>query len=179
MSIISRAGAGCGSAIGGVIFLLVGLGMLGFGGWSYLNTRSQMETWGSVTGEIVNFSHYSDSDGGSSTVPVVEFTTAAGETITAEPYQERNTTVDVDGYRVGDEVEVFYNPDNPRDMFINDFMHVWFVPTLMGGMGGLFGVIGAIWAVGALVGSALFRRPLAAQPAMTAGPLGGPPTIEI
>src|SRR5687768_15489955 len=167
MSIISRAGAGCGSALGGIIFLLVGLGMLGFGGWSFMNTRSQMESWGNVEGRIIDFSYYSDSEGGSSQVPVVQFTTTDGESITAEPYQERNTTVDVNGYDVGDEVEVFYNPENPRDMFINDFMHVWFVPTLMGGMGGLFSVIGAIWGVGALVGAALFRRPVVPQPVMS------------
>ena len=175
MSNINRVGASCGSAIGGIVFLLVGLGMLGFGGWSYLNTRSQMESWGNVPGEIVDFSHYSDSEGGSSTVPVVQFTTEDGQSVTAEPYQERNTTVDVDGYRVGDEVEVFYNPDNPRDMFINDFMHVWFVPTLMGGMGTLFGGIGAIWTLSVLVGAVMVRRPaMVPQPAMT-----GPPTIKI
>ncbi len=178
MSFFSRIMAGCGSALGGVIFLLVGVGMLGFGGWSYLNTRAQMDAWGSVPGEIISFSYYSDSEGGRSTVPVITFTTEDGETITAEPYQERNTTVDVNGYSVGDEVEVFYNPDNPRDMFINDFMHVWFIPTLMGGLGGMFSLIGAIWAVGALLGAALFRRPSMVPPVM-GSPMTGPPTIEI
>ena len=177
---ISRIGAGCGSALGGIIFLVVGLGMLGFGGWSFLNTRNQMENWGHANGEIVSFSHYSDSDGGSLTVPVVRYTTEDGEVITAEPYEERNTTVDVDGYRVGDEVEVIYNPDNPRDMFLNDFMHVWFVPTLMGGMGGLFSFIGVLWAGGAMLGALMFRRPtLVPQPVASVPPVGGPPTITI
>jgi hypothetical protein len=177
---VSRVGAGCGSAIGGVIFLIVGLGMLGFGGWSFLNTRGQMESWGHAEGEIVNFSHYSDSDGGTLTVPVVRYTTADGQEITAEPYEERNTTVDVDGYRVGDTVEVIYNPDNPRDMFLNDFMHVWFVPTLMGGMGGLFGFIGALWAGGAMLGALFIRRPAVARPVVSTPPTGGPPpTITI
>ncbi len=176
---INRVGSGCGSAIGGIIFLLVGVGMLGFGGWSYMNTRNQMESWGNVQGEVVAFSYYSDSEGGRSTVPVIEFTTTEGDTLTAEPYQERNTTVDVNGYDVGDEVEVYYNPENPRDMFINDFMHVWFIPTLMGGMGGLFSVIGLLWTVGALFGALLFGRRVIPQPAMGAGMSGPPPTISI
>jgi hypothetical protein len=176
---ITRIGAGCGSALGGFIFLLVGLGMLGFGGWSYLNSSRQIESWGHATGEVVDFRYYSDSDGGSLTVPVVRYTTEDGQEITAEPYEERNTTVDVDGYRVGDEVEVIYNPDNPRDMFLNDFMHVWFVPSLMGGMGGLFSFIGAIWAGGAMLGALMFRRPAVPQPMVSSPPVAGPPTITI
>ena len=179
MSLFGRIGAGCGSAIGGLIFLLVGLGMLGFGGYSYLNTRNQMEAWGHTEGEIISFSRYSDSDGGDLTVPMVRYQTEDGEEFTAEPYQERNTTVDVTGYRVGDTVEVIYNPDNPRDMFINDFMHVWFVPALMGGMGGLFSLIGAIWAVAALAGAMLFRRPAIAQPVVSSSPMGGPPVVKL
>ncbi len=174
-SLGSRVVSSCGAMSGGIIFLLVGVGMLGFGGWSFMNTRNQMNTWGNVTGEVIDLSHYSDSDGGTLTVPVIRFTTVGGEVVTAEPYQERNTTVDVDGYHVGDEVEVFYDPENPRDMFINDFMHVWFVPSLMGGLGGLFGLIGLIWAGAVLMGAVFVRRPtVAAQPMMS-----GPPTINI
>jgi hypothetical protein len=176
---VSRVGAGCGSAIGGIIFLLVGLGMLGFGGYSFLNTRSQLETWGHTTGEIVSFEYRSDSEGGDLTVPVVRYRADNGREYTATPYEQHNTTVDVDGYRVGDEVEVVYNPDDPQDMFLNDFMHVWFVPTLMGGLGGLFALIGAIWSVGALAGALFFRRPLVAQPLVSGGPPMGPPTVSI
>ena len=175
MSLWSRLVSSCGAMIGGVVFLLVGVGMLGFGGWSYLNTRNQMNSWGNVQGEIIDFSYYSDSDGGTLTVPVVRFTTVGGEVITAEPFQERNTTVDVNGYEVGDEVEVFYDPENPRDMFINDFMHVWFVPSLVGGLGGLFGVIGLIWTGAVMMGALFLRRTApASQPMMNA-----PPTINI
>jgi hypothetical protein len=175
----SRISSGCGSAIGGVIFLLVGLGMLGFGGFSFLNTRSQLQTWGHTTGKIVSFEYRSDSDGGTLTVPVVRYRADDGQEYTATPYEQHNTTVDVDGYGVGDEVEVIYNPDDPQDMFLNDFMHVWFVPALLGGLGGFFALIGAIWSVGALVGTLLFRRPAVAPPVMSGGPIGGPPTVTI
>lgn len=179
MSFISRIGAGCGSALGGLIFLLVGLGMLGFGGYSYLNTNNQMNEWGRTEGQVIDLSRYSDSEGGSSIVPVIRFRAEDGQEYTAEPYQERNTTVDAPNYRVGDTVEVIYNPDNPNDMFINDFMHVWFVPALMGGLGALFGGIGAIWAVGALAGALIFRRPTVAQPVLPIEPVGGPPVIKL
>jgi hypothetical protein len=176
---LSRLGLGCSTSIGGVIFVIVGLGMLGFGGYSFLNTRNQLDIWSHTTGEIVSFEHRSDSDGGTLTIPVVRYRADDGEVYTATPYEKHNTSVDVDGYSVGDQVEVIYNPEDPQDMFLNDFMHVWFVPTLMGGMGGLFSVIGAIWAIGALAGSLFGRRRTRVPPLASGTPMSGPPVVKI
>jgi hypothetical protein len=149
-SCLSRLMGGCGSLIGGGAFVVLALGLLGFAGYSYLNTQRRMDSWVRVTGEVVDYERTSDGEGGTITMPVVEYTTTDGDVVRARPYEERNTDVDAGGYDIGDTVTVYYNPENPRDMFINDFMHVWFTPVLLGGLGTLFGGIGGIWTLVAL-----------------------------
>lgn len=140
----NRHGAGCGSFGLGAIFAGVGFILAAIGFFYYLNLQGRMRTMETAEGVIVALHEESDGDGGTLTVPEVEFATAEGEVIRAVPFEQRSTSVGVDNYDVGDRVQVYYEPDNPNDMFINDFMHVWFVPALTGSIGGGFFLIGGL-----------------------------------
>jgi hypothetical protein len=89
--------------------------------------------------------------------PTVEFTTADGEYIQVTPAEVRESqafgglvTVDSsdDGYEtvyeVGDRVEVFYDPDDPSNVVLNDFNMLWVGPLVVGGLGAVFSFVGAL-----------------------------------
>ncbi|NUM47693.1 MAG: DUF3592 domain-containing protein [Anaerolineales bacterium] len=75
--------------------------------------------------------------------PEIRFKTHAGRTIDfIAPVATRPSR-----YAIGDEVEVLYNPENPNDVQINSFLHLWFATLMLVGFG-LFvagmGVLGRI-----------------------------------
>lgn len=74
----------------------------------------------------------------SACMPTVVFTTARGETVRfSEPFASS-------GFAVEQQQPVAYNPDDPQDARIANFLTLWFLPTLLLGLGGLFLLIGGI-----------------------------------
>jgi Protein of unknown function (DUF3592) len=59
---------------------------------------------------------------------VVEFTAPNGATIRFTSSVSSNPPP----ARVGEHVDVRYNPDNPQDAAINTYWQTWFLPTLFG-----------------------------------------------
>jgi hypothetical protein len=64
---------------------------------------------------------------GSNYAPVVKFSNAKGETQTLR-CQYGNLQVFLPN--VGDRVDVFYDPKDVSEFFINDFLNLWFVPLV-------------------------------------------------
>jgi hypothetical protein len=66
--------------------------------------------------------------------------------------REHKVTSSVGGskgaFKVGEEVEVLYDPQNPTDARINTFIQMWLGPLVIGGVGLVFlslGVAGRYW----------------------------------
>lgn len=60
--------------------------------------------------------------------PVVQFKTAAGEVIEDRGKVSSNPPA----FKEGQEVEVFYKPDEPREWVINEWFDLWFLPSIFG-----------------------------------------------
>jgi len=104
--------------------------------------------------------------------PTVRFTTADGEYVQVTPAVVRETTalgglVTVDNsddgyetvYRVGDTVEVFYDPAQPSKVILNDFNKLWVGPLVVGGLGVVFTLVGGLLGLIAIVQWWLRRKP--------------------
>lgn len=83
--------------------------------------------------------------------PVIEFVTEDGETIR---YQD-STGSNPPRHKVGDQVQVLYDPQNPKHAQEESFLSLWLPSTALLSMGGLFvlfGVLGffnsLLWLVG-------------------------------
>jgi hypothetical protein len=50
--------------------------------------------------------------------------------------------VTTDFYQVGMTVEVFYDPANPQDFFLNDFVYVTLTPAVTAGLAGVSFLVG-------------------------------------
>ncbi len=70
---------------------------------------------------------------------VVEFRTADGEAIRFEDSTGSNPPA----YRVGDAVEVLYDPQTPQSAMIDSWV-LWLPSTIVMGFGGLLAVIGGL-----------------------------------
>lgn len=75
--------------------------------------------------------------------PEIRFKTHAGRTIDfVAPIATRPSR-----YAIGDEVEVLYNPENPNEVQINSFLHLWFATLMLVGFGFLIAGMGVLGAV--------------------------------
>lgn len=130
----------------GPLFLLVGIGLCAGGAyWGWLTQRFA-QTAATAPGTVVELVRHSDSEGGDSYSPVVEFTLPSGRTVRFE----ENISSNPPSHRVGESVDVFYNPENPSDARINSTFTLWFGPGLLVGMGFCFSSLSLLLGVGAM-----------------------------
>lgn len=71
--------------------------------------------------------------------PIIEFTTESGDTI---QFASGMVTTIRSYYEIGEEVEVFYNPDEPQQAEIDAFLPVWGIHIVLIGLGVLSLVAG-------------------------------------
>jgi hypothetical protein len=110
----------------------------------YVRTRLFIRTAQQAKGTVIEmvYRRKSTRSGGKGGgyLPVYQFRTLDGKKITAKDSLSSNPP----RFQVGQEVDVLYNPHNPHDARINQWMNLYFVPVLLGGLGLLFGSIGVI-----------------------------------
>lgn len=127
----------------GVLFAVIGLGLLLFCVFSYRSTSAFIDAAAGVPGTVVDLarstSSSTTSSGSSSTYrPVVSFQDKTG--------QEHEFIASVGSnppsHRKGDVVEVLYLGGQEQEAKINSFVHLWFSTVLFGGMGLVFASTG-------------------------------------
>jgi hypothetical protein len=120
-----------------IMFLLMGLcfglsafGLLGGAVWAYFKQRRTMETRVTATGTVVELVSTAGRRG-SIYCPVVEYALPSGETIrfTSE-FGSRPA-----GHRVGQSVNVRYDPADPQKAEIESTVSLWLVPLILAFMG--------------------------------------------
>ncbi|MEN9206915.1 MAG: DUF3592 domain-containing protein [Gloeomargarita sp. GMQP_bins_120] len=143
-----------------LVFCLIGLAMLGFAGWDAHRTWQFVQVAAKTTGEVVDLERqrladedyddhyayrryrYSGRIGHRRSVsyyPVVVYTLPDGRRL--EVVARTGSTPP--RYRIGQRVEVLYDPQNPSRARINDFFELWLLPLFFGGFG-LFFTIGGL-----------------------------------
>jgi Protein of unknown function (DUF3592) len=120
------------------VFLVCGLAFLGISIYTVRSTRSFVAQAETVRGEVVDLEYRRDNSGSSASggayYPVVKYRTAAGDQRTLYG----NTGSSPPSYRVGEAVDVLYDPTNPSDARIAGFFSIWLVPLIAGVLGWLF-----------------------------------------
>lgn len=126
--------------IGGPIAVVIGLG-IGYFGWNMRTaTQEFVDASESADGVVVQLDTVRNSDDDILYHPVVEFTTTAGEVVEYRSATGSNPP----GLDVGEQVEVYYDPDLPTNAKINSFVDLWMFSTIMLIFGGLFTFVGVI-----------------------------------
>lgn len=120
------------------MYLVIGIGLFGGGIYSFLSTRDFIGEAATTGGVVIDLEREHDADGNHSYYPRVQFE-ANGRS-----YQFRGQVGSGRGtFKVGEQVEVLYDPADPHHARINSFVQLWFFPLFLGGMGVVFTAIGA------------------------------------
>ena len=121
------------------MFLVIGLclGMAAFGFlvgavWAYFRQKSQMESRIPATGTVVELVHRSTTGSRSGIFcPVVAFSVPSGEKIQfTSDFGSRPA-----GHKIGQSVNVRYDPTDPQKAEIESGMTTWLVPLILVFMG--------------------------------------------
>jgi hypothetical protein len=128
------------------IFLVIGLGLIGGGIYSFLSTRAFLRQAVPAEGAVIDLTAAWDSEDGSYTYyPRVRFRTPDGRAV--------EFTSDVGSsppaFEVGEPVRVLFDPANPARARIDSFVQLWLLPLILGGIGLVFGFFGAAATFGA------------------------------
>lgn len=120
---ISRGGA--------LIILLSGvfisLPFLGLGVKEVVGVKKMQSEQIRTRGTVVDNLWQAFASGGAAYVPKVEFVTAGGELVI---FTDGTGSIPPD-YEPGDQVELLYDPDSPRDARIVTWKRLWLVPTIL------------------------------------------------
>lgn len=119
----------------GVIFLIVGLSIASAGGYCFWTTQDFLRNGLRSTGTVVGMrrppaSRYS--------LPVVQFETEDHNVITAVC----KTGTNPPRHKVDDTVTVIYRAAAPEDIFLDDPVELWLLPSIFGGIGSIFVLVG-------------------------------------
>ncbi len=109
--------------VNGFIALMVALTL--WFGWRGVRLAREGE---STIGHVVDMEESSDGEGGCCVYsPIIEFTAPNGRPVRFESSNASSPPA----YRIGQEVEVLYNPNDPNDASINSFYELWLVPAIL------------------------------------------------
>ena len=132
-----RLFSGKARSLGLVIFLIVGLLLLGGGFYTLFKVNHLIKTGVRTVGVVVGYDYASDSDG-DTYYPIIRFSTIEGEVVQfTESFGSSSQAFDV-----GETVNILYDPQNVKGARINKWFRLWFLPTMLIGFGLLDIVIG-------------------------------------
>lgn len=130
-----------------LIFGVIGVAMLGGAAFFRGKTAEELRTFLPADGVVTaNIATRSGRNNSTTYSAQVRFTAKDGSTVTFKESFSSNPAA----HQVGDKVKVFYDPGNPQNARIDDFMNTWFLPLLLGGMGLIFGLVGVSLGANAL-----------------------------
>lgn len=121
------------------IFGGIGIALLAGAGYAYYYSRSFIDNARTAAGTITGL-HYHESsrNKGGSYYPTVQFTAQDGKSYTVTSNSGSNPA----SYDVGEQVKVYYNPEDPTDILLPDFFSMWGVTLILGFIGTVFTLIG-------------------------------------
>jgi hypothetical protein len=128
----------------GLCFSMAAVGLLGGAVWAFLNQQRKTNERVQTTGTIVDLVSRGTSSARSNVIcPVVEFTTISGETIR---FTSDFGTMPA-SHKVGQTVNIRYDPVDPHQAEIDSTMNRWLVPAILVFMGSIACCLGTVFLV--------------------------------
>jgi len=123
------------------IFLIAGLCVLFAGFVSWYNTRNFLARCVKTKGVVVSHHHQTsdDEDGKTTSIfPIFRF----NHPKTGMEYTVRSNISGL--MQEGQEIEILYDPENPKNAKINKLSHTWMIPIIVTIMGVFFSFLGIL-----------------------------------
>jgi hypothetical protein len=127
----------------GLGFVLVSLLPLSGGFLLYRKTARFRKRSIATEGIVCDFQVRETSEGDEVYHPIFRYRARNGHEYTICS----DTGTDPPGFKKGQSVGIFYNPDNPADARIDTFAQLWLAPLVLGALGVLFCLVGVLLVV--------------------------------
>lgn len=139
---VYSAGRRIGYVLMGLVFLVAGIGLAG---WGYVTVKNKLDgtNYVKTEGTVLSLREVESTENSDVTwVPIIKFTDKSG----VEHTFESTVSSDPPAYKVGDKVELLYPEGRPDDVFINSWVEKWLTPVLLG-FAGLVMFCCSIWMI--------------------------------
>lgn len=125
----------------GIVMVGVGFLMIGIALFSLIHTRNFINNSEKTQGTVILNLYQADSEGGGGYTPIFEFRTLQGKKMEVSS----NLGTNPPQFKVGQIVEVLYDPENPEGARINKGLNLYYVPSFLGLFGLIVGGTGAFF----------------------------------
>jgi len=125
----------------GIVMVGVGFLMIGIALFSLTRTRNFINISEKTQGTVILNIYQADSEGGGGYTPIFEFRTLQGKKVEVSS----NLRTNPPQFKVGQIVEVLYDPKNPEGARINKGFNLYYVPAFLGLFGLIVGGMGAFF----------------------------------
>lgn len=124
--------------IASAILISVTVILIAVAAFFFMRTRNFLEGSLPAEGVVVDFgTRYRD--GSTYYHPIVEYDLPDGETVVFQSGTGSNPAA----YSVGEEVQIFYDPETPQDARIDHWLDLYLVTFILGLMAFIFGILAA------------------------------------
>ena len=123
--------------VASIILGLVGLVLIGIAFFLWVRTREFIASARPVKGTVIGM----DSDSEGASAPVFKFTALNGDIVEKHETMYSNPPA----HRVGDVVDILYDPNDPQHARIAKKSNLYFAPILLAVLGGIFIAGSAVW----------------------------------
>lgn len=123
-----------------ILFLLVGTPFVVVSIIILLNTLNLLSNSYKTLGKITGINEERQSKGGYMYSPVIKYKSDTGD----EYVYSSATKTGYSSYKIGQEVELIYDKNNPQNARVNSILDIWFLPIFMGVSGSAITITGVI-----------------------------------
>lgn len=116
-----------------IIVILAAIVPLGVSAYLFMNTRKFVNAATKTKGTVIRLDPREGSKGGTIYLPIFEFRTLDGQVITVAHDSAQKPAQ----YKVGQSIDVLYNPENPQDAKISGSTNLYMLPVI-------FAVVGVV-----------------------------------
>ena len=109
-----------------IVFSLLGGLFVLIAVFLYIRTKNFLGKAQEVKGTVIQMVYSEDSEGGGGYAPIYQFKTLEGQDIEIQDGLSSNPP----RFKVGQEVKVLYDPENPRKARLNKWLNLYFVPVI-------------------------------------------------
>ena len=129
------------------IVILTAIMSLGLSAYLFINTRKFVSAATKTKGTVIRLDPRQGSKGGTVYLPIFEFRTVDGQVMTVA----HDSAQKPPQYKVGQSIDVLYNPENPQDAKISGSTNLYLLPVILAVVGVVASVSFCRILIGALV----------------------------
>ena len=129
------------------IVILTAIMSLGLSAYLFINTRKFVSAATKTKGTVIRLDPRQGSKGGTVYLPIFEFRTVDGQVMTVA----HDSAQKPPQYKVGQSIDVLYNPENPQDAKISGSTNLYLLPVILAVVGVVASVSFCRILIGAIV----------------------------